>query len=214
MKRLAFVAGILLVVVGAGAAWWFTQRGPAEATMPFRMIMSGSRAYSADFGLSGGNLAIAAGKPGVCYGTTRFPGQQEKVAYVILFRCDARDLQDTPATTGIQFNGGSDGKQAHYQGTLTLFGKALAVQHKLERDVTNPGKFQETLVLGEQPMDLAAGRVFLLDLSGAAPVYRQVNVPLPDQRTQLDSLIEVEREAENLAKYLQSQSEQVRAFLQ
>lgn len=215
MKRVLLVV-VPLILLATGAVWWWYSR-PAE--LPFHLIMSGPSTYSNDFGISGGNLMAVTGKPGVCFGTVRRAKEQEMVAYVLLFRCDARLLRDArhhpeSRNMGVEMHASSDGRLAECKWAITMLGRKISVHHKIEKEATPSKGIKETLLLNGNPVELTAGRVFLLDLAPDTPTYRQRNVPMPDSLTPLNSWQDVERIADSLWKQLEGKDEEVRTFLQ
>jgi hypothetical protein len=72
---------------------------------------------------------------------------------------------------------------------------------------------REALVVGGQSQKLNAGKVFLVDLVGKAPVYIQKNLKLMPSVTPLESPADVERLAEAILRSLESQDAETKAFV-
>jgi hypothetical protein len=72
---------------------------------------------------------------------------------------------------------------------------------------------RESLTAGGEGKDLAAGRVFLVDLAGQSPAYKQKTLKSSPTVSPLKSPEDVERLAEAILKALESQDEEAKAFL-
>jgi len=60
---------------------------------------------------------------------------------------------------------------------------------------------------------VSSGHVFLIDLTGETPVYRQKEVELPAIPSKLESTEDLERLAEAIQKTLGSKDPEIKAFL-
>ena len=72
---------------------------------------------------------------------------------------------------------------------------------------------REALSVGGQSKELNAGKIFLVDLAGQAPVYVQKNLKLMPSVGPLESPADVERLAEAILRSLENQDAETSSFL-
>lgn len=198
----------LVIVAGAGVAWWgFTQlRVPAV-----RFVLRGSSGSSGRLKVSGGNLVVVAPKPGVFFGTVKKPESAEQFTYVILFRY-GRPKSDG-ASRDVQFNCRSDARSAETTDAIELDGRRIEAAYRVALDEALTGVTAESLTVGGKRVDTAGGRVFLIDLAADAPAYRQKSAELPAIPANLETPADIERLADTIRQTLESQDPEFRAFL-
>jgi hypothetical protein len=205
LKRRRCLALGLLVLLAALFALpvvlWFTW-SPAGS---YRIIMRGGRSFFGDVGVSGGNLSLVSGKPAVLFGTVAKPGAQEEFSYVLVFRhsLSAADL----AGPGPHIDLGTSGEGRRQVGrdAITIDGKRIEARYEVEWNETYTEVTREALAVGGLGKDLNAGKVFLVDLAGQAPVYVQKVLEPTPSITHLESEADVERLAEAILRSLESQ---------
>jgi hypothetical protein len=168
--------------------------------------------------LSNPNLFLVSEKPAVLFGTVTKPGAPEEFAYVIVFRHGLAASTSNPlglldqvqsmnlSTLGRWSKGVSGGD-------LTLGGKRIEVVYEVELNETSTAVTREVLTVGGKSKDLAAGHVFLADLAGDSPTYRQKNINLTVAISPLQSTADVERLAEAILSTLENQDSEIKAFL-
>jgi hypothetical protein len=213
LKRRRFlVLGLLVLLaalfVGAGVLWF--ARNP---TGSYRIIMRGGRSFFGNVGVSGGNLFLVSGKPAVLFGTVTKPGAQEEFCFVLVLRhtLSAADLAGLGSPMDLGTSG--EGRKQESRGVVTIHGKRIEARYEVEWNKTFTEVTREALSVGGQSKELNAGKVFLVDLAGQAPVYLQKNLkPMPSV-TPLESSADVERLAEALLRSLENQDVETRAFL-
>jgi hypothetical protein len=213
LKRRRFlVLGVVVLLgalaVGAGALWFARNR-----THSYRIIMRGGRSFLGNFGISGGNLFLVSGKPAVLFGTVTKPGAQEELTYVLVFRhtLSAADL----ALFGPPMNLGTsgEGRKRESRDSITINGKRIEARYEVDWNETYTEVTREALAVGGQSKELNAGKVFLVDLAGQAPVYTQKNLKLTSSVAPLESPADVERLAEAILRSLESQDAETKAFV-
>lgn len=208
--RRSAIIGVLFAVfaVAAVAGWWWYKQ---FQTPPFRIAMLGSACKSGDLGMSGGNLFVVAPKPGIFFGTVKKPGSQEQFTYVVLFKYSTArsDYQNQ----SIRSSSGSEGRKTHADTAIELNGKRLEARYEIELTDTLKGVANESLLVGGKTIDLTSGRVFLLDLASATPVYDQKNLELPSIHGDLNDPIDVEMLAMRVFKSLAEKDPEIKAFL-
>jgi len=211
LKRRRFlVLGLLVLLavlfVGAGVLWYARNR-----TGSYNIIMRGGRSFFGDVGVSGGNLFLVSGKPAVLFGTVTKPGAEEEFCYVLVFR--PHSAADLAAMPPFDLGTSGEGRKQESRGVVTIHGKRIEARYEVEWNETFTEVTREALSVGGQSQELNAGKVFLVDLAGQAPVYLQKNLkPMPTV-TPLESSADVERLAEALLRSLENQDAETRAFL-
>jgi hypothetical protein len=200
------------MLVGAGV-WWFVHPRP----VPYRLVMEGGRSSTGQIGISSGNVFLVSGKPAVCFGTVTKPGAKEELTYVLVFRRIPPGLSFGPEGPPIgDVSVGSSGEPRKHGSRVafTINGKRIEASYEVELNETSSAVTREALTAGGQRKELAAGRVFLIDLDGASPAYKQKSLNQSPSVTPLQSPADVERLAEAILKALESQDEEARAFLE
>ena len=206
--RTKLLLGFLLIglVLVAGAGWWLYAQSKLS---PFSV--QSARTSSGNLTVSGGNLLIVAPKASVLFGTVKTPEGNERFAYLILFKYP-RAKAAGPGQDA-QFQCTSDGRNAEATHAIALEGKRIEATYRIElnQDLTTVAK--ESLSLGGKSVDLASGRVFLIDLTAEMPAYQQREVELPAVPVKPESMQDVERLVELIRKALESQDSEIKAFL-
>jgi hypothetical protein len=207
-----FVLGLFVLlaalVLGAGAFWFSRNR-----TGSYRIIMRGARSFFGDTGVSGGNLFLVSGKPAILFGTVTKPGAQEELSYVLVFRhtLSVADLAGPGPPMDLGTSG--EGRKKESRDAITIDGKRIEARYEVEWNETYTEVTREALAVGGQSKEWNAGRVFLVDLAGQAPVYLQKNLkPMPSVTT-LGSPVDVERLAEAILSSLENQDAETKAFI-
>jgi hypothetical protein len=214
VKRLVVLGMLFLLtalLAGAGV-WWFV---PVRS-VPYRLVMQGGRSSSGDFSISGGNVFAVSGKPAVVFSTVKKPGAQEELTYVLVFRRPPPGLSlgssDLPIESS-SFGSSGDGRKHKSHAAFSINGKQIEASYEVELNETQSAVTREGLSAGGEVKDLAAGRVFLVDLAGQSPAYKQKTLNSSPPVSRLQSPEDVERLAEAILKALESQDEEAKAFL-
>ena len=116
---------------------------------------------------------------------------------------------------GPSFNPGTsgEGRKQESQVAITIDGKRIEARYEVNWNKTYTEVTREALAVGEQSKDLNAGKVFLVDLAGQAPVYIQKNLKLLPSVTPMGSPTDVERLAEAILRSLENQDAETKAFI-
>jgi hypothetical protein len=212
-QRRILLLGLLflgLLAIGGAGWWWYSQLQPTPFGQPLKYVVQGARSSSGNFGVSAGNLVVAP-KPGVLFGTVSKPGNQEQLAYLILFRYGR---PGTNAKQGMNFSSTTDGRRsAETTVLLELDGKRIEAVYRIELNPELSTVANESLTIGGKSVDMTAGQVFLIDLTAESPVYQQKKVELPSIPSKLDSTADVEQLADAIQKRLANQDPEIKAFL-
>ena len=106
-----------------------------------------------------------------------------------------------------------EGRKQESHVVITINGKRIEARYEVEWNESYKEVTRDALAVGGQSKELNAGKVFLVDLAGPAPAYRQKNLkPMPSV-TPLESSADVERLAEALLRSLENQDAETRSFL-
>jgi hypothetical protein len=175
--------------------------------------MRGGRSFFRDVGVSGGNLFLVSGKPGVLFATVTKSGAAEELAYVLVFRhaLSAADLLGMSPPMHLGTTG--EGRKKESRDMITIDGKRIEARYEVEWNEKFTDVTREALAVGGQSKELNAGKLFLVDLAGQAPVYIQKDFKLMPSVTPLESTADVERVAEAILRSLESQDAETKAFI-
>ena len=207
LSKILFGLALLALIVAAIAGVQFVRfSSPA-----FKMVMQGSSSTSDKLQVSGGNLVVIAPRPGVFFGTVKKPGGEEQFTYVIFFRYGAP--LENGAGHGIDFHCTSDGRSAETKDAISLEGKRIEAAYRVELDEAHAAVASERLTIGGNDVDIAAGQVFLIDVTAETPQYRQKKATIPAIVAKRDSTQAVEQTAQTLRKELAAQDPEIKEFL-
>ena len=211
LKRRRFLVLGLLVLwavlfVGAGVLWFARNR-----TGSYNIIMRGGRSFRGDVGVSGGNLFLVSGKPAILFGTVTKPGHQEELCYVLVFR--PHSAADLAAMPPFDLGTSGEGRKQESHVVITINGKRIEARYEVEWNESYDEVTRDALAVGGLSKELNAGKVFLVDLAGQAPVYLQKNLKLMPPVTPLESTADVERLAEAILRSLENQDAESKAFI-
>jgi hypothetical protein len=210
-RRLFLVLGFVLLgalFVGAGVLWFARNR-----TDSYSIIMRGGRSSFGNVGVSGGNLFLVSGKPGMLFASVTKPGAPEELTYVLIFRhaLSAADLNGLGPPMNLGTSG--EGRKKQSRDAITINGKRIEARYEIDLNETFTEVTREALSVGGQSKELNAGKVFLVDLAGPVPVYIQKNLePMPSV-TPLESPADVERLAGAILKSLGNQNAETKVFI-
>jgi hypothetical protein len=211
-RRRFLVPGLLVLLaalaVSAGVLWFARNR-----TGSYRIIMRGGRSFRGSVGVSGGNLFLVSGKPAILFGTVTKPGAKEELSYVLVFRhaLSAADLAGLGPPMNLGTSG--EGRKQVSRDAITIGGKRIEARYEIEWNETYTEVTREALAVGGQSKELNAGKLFLVDLAGQAPVYIQKNLKLLTSVAPMESPADVERLAEAILRSLENQDAETKAFI-
>jgi hypothetical protein len=169
----------------------------------------GGYCESEGFWISGLNLCLRRDTPGVAFGMVRPPRGDAAYAYLVLIKGDEKRRHFPDYGSRVE----TDGKTATDTFHLGINGTRVDVRYGATIDPRDVTKLGETLTINGKPVDVRAGRVLLVDLSGAEPRWQQVRVALPARPAVVETLDELESRARAHVRRLRQESEVVRRFL-
>ena len=214
--RQRILAYLLFVVLALVAVWvWFAHL----RTPGFDIVEAGARLTSASLDITSRTIVVVPPEPGVVFSTVRKPGNKEQFAYVLLLNYGHRIRSSSsfivsrglPVPPGAQLD--HSGRWAETTTALELNGKPIEASYRVELDETGTAVANEALTIAGKPVDMMSGQVFLVDLTGEPPVYRQMKVELPPTPIKLQTTEDAERAAEAIRERLGSQHVEIKAFL-
>ena len=120
---------------------------------------------------------MVSGKPAVLFGKLKKPGAQEELTYVLVFRVASPGVHGLPID-GLTSSTSGEGRKQVSRDAFTINGKRVEVKYEIELNETHTAVTRESLTVGGENKELAAGRVFLVDLDGKLPAYKQKSLNL------------------------------------
>jgi hypothetical protein len=159
-----------------------------------KITIQGGRSSSDGLSVSSGNLVVRAGKRGVLFGTANATNSPEQFSYIFVFKYAG--LKPVPGDT-YKAGNSSSGKKGASTCTLVENGQTIQADYEIELDDT--GKVtKEQLKVGGKVVDLAAGRLFLIDLTSFSPIYEQKKSDQLGAIKSLDTTEDVEHVAASI----------------
>ena len=137
------------------------------------VIHGTSAARSDAIELHTGGLVVRTGEAGVAFGSLRLGRGKRSPAYVLIL--DHRLGGEGKSAFDDSVSADDDSAQAKQ--TITIDGHTLKLAYRVSLDARKPAK--ESLTLNGKAVDLAHGRVFLVDLRSSPPRWEQLEVELP-----------------------------------
>jgi hypothetical protein len=205
MKTVAsrHVLGLLIALAGVVGC------GNRAAPQP-KYTAVGFRTATSDFAVSGGNLVVHPGKPGVMFGTVTKPMSSAQLSYVILFKLPPTTNE---SSLGLDGRAHREGSAVEAKSICTINGKRIEATSNYDLNEERAAVTNEKLTVGSKEVDPGAGRLFVVDLTTASPAYQQKKIALPDDVPKLEETADVERYAEVLLKHLQEKEPELKDWL-
>src|SRR5262249_29182189 len=134
---------------------------------------TGSRADGLE--IHAGGLVAREGEAGAAVGTVEGGKRKKQLRYFIVFK------HRLAADGAVEFSGEADAAEnlAESKEEVSVDGKTLKIEYRLTLEAKGSPISKETLVLNGKSVDLARGRVLLVDLTAAAIRWEQRKVDLP-----------------------------------
>jgi hypothetical protein len=173
------------------------------------MILGTTGSRSADLEVHAGGLVLREGSAGSAFGTVRAGKAKRQLSYfaVIKHRLNAGSKQNTKEEATAE-NEEGESKQS-----LSINGKSLQIDYKVKLDAA--GKVsRETLVVNGKSVDVAKGRVFLVDLTKAPPTWEQRKLNLPAEVASATTKKSAEELAKKVLGSLTKQDVKVKSFVE
>lgn len=213
-NRRKIIGWLLLICLIALAGWlWYVQL----RTPTWNIVEAGGRLTSDPLDITSRTLIVVPPRPGVAFSTVRKLGGDEEYTYLILFKYGDRIRSHSSGLPGsgerrLPCTLESSGKWAETSAAFELNGKPIEVSCRVELNETLTAVASERLTVEGQYVDMRSGRVFLVDLTGASTVYRQMKVAVPAIPIRLETKEDAERAAEAIRRSLESRDPEIKAF--
>lgn len=156
-----------------------------------------------------GGLVLIEGTPGVGYGTVAKLGGQRELTYVIVFKHDFKGASQSRCGS----ESSCDGTKGKAKQVIDVDDRKFTLGYQIELDTKNKTVKSESLTINDKDVDVAKGRVFLVDMTVQPPKWEQKKLDLP---AELDDDTKTEGAKKIAAKALESlgkQDKKVRAFI-
>jgi hypothetical protein len=98
--------------------------------------------------------------------------------------------------------------------TLTIDGKTLQVDYKVNLDPATKKLKGEALTINDKSVDLGKGRVFLVDLTISPPTWQQLGATLPTEVADASSKKSAQALAKKVLASLVKQEKKAKAFIE
>ncbi len=149
--------------------------GPVAKPSGTKQIQLGAAGKVGEVAITGGSLVFAKKTAAVGFGTLERPGQKPQFSYFAIIKSSFG-----VAGASTRFSNRSSTRNNRFTGTYfaQMNASALEIVHTVEA-AGKAAVRSETLQIGGQSFQPAAGRVFLVDLTAQPPRIVQKNAPLP-----------------------------------
>jgi hypothetical protein len=166
MSPRGLMLGVLVLALGTAAATAGRQEN--------EVVTGGGGVETDGLRISGLNLCLVRNLPGVAFAIARRPGEPSQYTYLLLIKGDEQRRNRRNYSSETKINDGV----AEEVTKLDIGGKRLELRYRTE--AARAGKTApETFLINNLPVDLAKGRVVLVDLTGPEVGWRQAEVALP-----------------------------------
>jgi hypothetical protein len=196
-KRTLVILLGALAVVGAGQ--------PDKASI----VTGASGGGDDNLRVHAGGLVLIEGTPGVGYGTVAKFGGQRELTYVIVFKHDFKAVSQSQCGG----ESSSDGSKGKAKQVIDLDDRKFTIVYQIEIDTKNKTVQSESLTINDKNVDVAKGRVFLVDLTVQPPKWEQKKLDLPAELDDDASTTGAKKIAAKALDKLGKQDKKVRAFI-
>jgi hypothetical protein len=196
MAKLSGVA-VLLLVLG----------GSSESKMELVQGTSGSRSDAME--LHSGGLVVREASAGSAFGTLRVGKGKRQLSYFMVLKHRLGSEGKTGTKEMVMLEGGEgESKQ-----TVTIDGKTLQVDYKINLDPATKKLSREMLTINDKSIDIAKGRVFLVDLTASPPTWQQLGLTLPAEVAETSSKKSAEALVKKVLASLAKQEKKAKTFI-
>jgi hypothetical protein len=181
----------------------------AQAAEKMQVIQGTSGSRSDALEIHSGGLVLREGSAGAAFGTVRAGTGKRQLSYflVIKHHLGGEGKSDFNEETTVESVEG-ESKQS-----LTIDGKSVQVEYKVKVDSVSKQPSRETLTVNRKPVDVARGRVLLVDLTVSPPKWEQRKLSLPGEVALASSKKAAEELAKKVLASLAKQDRKVKAFV-
>jgi hypothetical protein len=212
-KRLWLIPALLILVPVFGLLLLRFMYVP-----PFTVAEGGGKISRGALSIRTPTKSIAPPEAGIVFSTVTFPGQQEQLAFLILFDYGGELATYSsvspntagPVQGGIQSPGG---RWAEIIVGFSVNGEPIEGRYYVELDDSLTKVATETLSVGGESYDVSSGRVFLIELAAAIPSCQQVDVTMPPVPVNLETRDDILRAGDVLRSTLAERHPEIEEFL-
>jgi hypothetical protein len=169
---------------------------------------SGSRTDALE--VHSGGVVVREGEPGSAFGTVRIGTGKRQLSYFVVFkhRIDTADKTSFDAVTNARDLEGAS------QQTLSIDAREVKLEYKVKLDPGTKKLSSETLTITGKNIDLARGRVLLVDLTTSPPTWEQRALNLPAEINDTTSKKGAQALAKKVLASLAKQDRKAKAFIE
>lgn len=146
---------------------------PDEGADKAQVIQGTSGSRSDKLELHAGGLVVREDEVGAAFGTYRVGKGKAQLTYFVLFK--HRLAAETPLDWSEETSAEGDG--ASSKQVLAIDGKSLVIEYQLRLEAKRQPR--RALTVNKKPVELAKGRVLLVDLTVNPPRWEQRRADLP-----------------------------------
>lgn len=161
------LAGLFLILLGQ-AAW-------ADELRENEMIVGGGSSESDGLWISGPSIYLRKNTPGLAVGMMKVPGKDRILAFVVVIKGGESRKQ----LALYDSQSGSSGLAAYSKGFVELANQRAVFAYSLKHDPRGKNPPQEEFSINGTDLEIAKGRVLLVDLASDKPTWKQLRVELP-----------------------------------
>jgi hypothetical protein len=181
--------------------------GSSQGKIELVQGASGSRNDAME--LHSGGLVVREGLAGSAFGTVRVGKGKRQLSYFAVLKHRLGGEGNTATKEAVMLEGGEgESKQ-----TVTIDGKTLQVDYKVNLDPATKKLSREMLTINDKSVDVAKGRVFLVDLTASPPTWQQLGVSLPADVAETSSKKSAEALVKKVLASLAKQEKKAKTFI-
>jgi hypothetical protein len=182
---------------------------PASAREPASLVQGTSGAKAGMVEVHAGGLVLRQGSAGSAFGTVRKGKGKLGLSYFVLLRSNYNADSSVDSSEEVQ----AETNKASSKQVVGVDGSKLTIAYAVEIDRRTKAVLRETLTVNGTSVDLARGRVLLVDLRGGTPKWQQKNLTLPAEVPDTGDKKATLALAQKVSASLVRQDKSVRAFV-
>ena len=200
--KLALAVLPVILIVGILLSWMYGRR----QTAPFELAMRGSSSSSGQLAISGANIFVHAGEPGIIFGTVRKPDKQTHFTYVIVVKYDASIAENL---RGFETQCSNVGRNAGTTDVINFDGTKIEATYALRMDESLHETESEFVSVAPFFENTTPGQVYLLDTTQSKIKMKHIeDAPWPAISFEIETTEDVRRMASLLLDSLSDQTQQ------
>jgi hypothetical protein len=173
------------------------------------MVIGGGSGEANGLWASGPSWVVRRNAPGVSVGLMQTPRKERRFAYVLIVKGDEKRKELAQQESNCEVNGST----AVSKGMIEIANKKATFEYTVKIDPAGKLPPVETFTLNGKAIDVAKGRVLLVDLSAERVSWQQQAIQLPSPALWHSETKFVEAQAKQLVEQFRRDSKEVREFL-